>query len=208
METKETTFYLVRHGETKWNVEHRMQGHLNSDLTDVGIRQAETLRDQLKDVKFNRVLSSDLGRAVQTARIVLGDVPVQFITTPSLRERSYGPFEGMNIKEYQVAIKPQTDITNSLPPEERWAHRLAPGIETTIEVQNRFLGVIEGAAKKYTGEAILVSYHGSAIKYTVAKLGAFGLDDPKLIIANGCYVQIIHDGEKFRVGEMWGVKGR
>ena len=61
-----TTIYIVRHGETKWNVKQLMQGHKDSPLTEKGIEQAEEIKKELKNIHFYRIFSSDLLRAKRT----------------------------------------------------------------------------------------------------------------------------------------------
>lgn len=206
-EKDKTTFYLVRHGETKWNREGKMQGHSDSPLTEEGKRQAIRLNGLLHDVHFDRVLSSDLPRAVSTARIIIGDSSLEIITTKDLRERSYGSYEGKDIGIYKRELKEQFDIVNNLPVEKRWTLRLAPGIETNQEMCDRFMLCIGEAVKNYTGDTILVSSHGSVIKYSVASLGVVRFHDPHLVINNGCYIKIVRDGSGFKVEEMVGVGG-
>lgn len=91
--------YLVRHGQTEFNRERRIQGHVDSPLTDLGVRQAKAvgrlLRDLIRDPAGWRIVSSPLGRARATAEIVagkLGGLPVEF--DDRLKEMSWGPHDG------------------------------------------------------------------------------------------------------------------
>ena len=90
-----TTILLIRHGETPWNAERRLQGHIDIALNDTGLQQAAALGQALAGEPLAAVLSSDLQRARQTAQAVasLHDLPVQ--ADPLLRERCYGAFEGL-----------------------------------------------------------------------------------------------------------------
>ena len=108
----DVTLWLVRHGETEWNVRGRVQGHADSPLTSSGISQAQALARLLatqhhdaaiaESAKIGRVISSDAGRALHTARILVKDLNFSIITTPSFRERSYGVAEGMTYAEIDV----------------------------------------------------------------------------------------------------------
>jgi len=80
----QTTLYLARHGETLWNVEGRLQGHLDSPLTEVGKRQAGWLRRSLESIPFDAIYTSPSGRAYHTAEILRGDRNVDIITCDSL----------------------------------------------------------------------------------------------------------------------------
>jgi bisphosphoglycerate-dependent phosphoglycerate mutase len=78
MEIKsEIELFLVRHGETQWNVENRFQGQLDSPLTETGIRQAEQLGKALAGIPFDDIISSDLGRAIHTANLTNPYVSIQ-----------------------------------------------------------------------------------------------------------------------------------
>lgn len=65
--------YIVRHGQTDWNLEGRYQGRTDIDLNETGIKQAEKIRQELKSVKFDKVFSSPLKRAYKTAQIICND---------------------------------------------------------------------------------------------------------------------------------------
>lgn len=109
MKAADVTLWIVRHGETEWNIQGRIQGHGDSPLTATGIAQAQALARLLAaqhhdaahadDVKIARVISSDAGRAHHTARILAEGLKLPVATTPSFRERSYGIAEGMTYAE-------------------------------------------------------------------------------------------------------------
>ncbi len=67
-----TRIYLTRHGQTEWNLQKRMQGHKNSDLTSLGKEQAKALGLRMKDVELNAIYTSSLPRAMQTAELIRG----------------------------------------------------------------------------------------------------------------------------------------
>lgn len=84
--------YLIRHGQTETNRKHCWTGWLDIPLTEEGRRDAEHARRVLADIKPDKVFSSDLGRAQETARIVVGDTPIEL--TPLLREIHVGSYAG------------------------------------------------------------------------------------------------------------------
>ncbi len=81
-----TKLYITRHGETLWNTEGRMQGWNDSPLTDLGIKQAEWLRERIKDLKIDVIYSSPSGRAYNTAEIIKGNRELQVIKHDGYRE--------------------------------------------------------------------------------------------------------------------------
>ena len=101
-----TTLYLVRHGETIDNVRQIMQGQTQGELTENGILQAKQVRDQLSDENFDAIISSDLKRSVDTARIIAEPHGLEVVQTPLLRERDWGGFTGRYIPELKGEIWP------------------------------------------------------------------------------------------------------
>lgn len=91
--------YLVRHGQTAWNAEEKAQGHTDIPLDDKGLRQAACLADAFRDVPLNLILSSDLLRSLKTAEAVAVAHNVPIESTPLLRERSFGVWEGLPYAE-------------------------------------------------------------------------------------------------------------
>lgn len=87
--------YLTRHGQTVWNVEMRMQGRLNSPLTDEGIRGAKSLHDKILEIPFTKCYTSPLPRALHTALLLIGDRSVPLVLEKSLAEMDLGSWEGM-----------------------------------------------------------------------------------------------------------------
>lgn len=87
--------YITRHGKTEWNKEGRMQGWKNSDLTEEGLQNAKKLGESLKDVEFDCIYCSPLGRAVDTAKWIRGSKPTEIIIKDSLKEMGFGSWEGM-----------------------------------------------------------------------------------------------------------------
>jgi len=87
--------YIARHGQTIWNTEHRMQGWQDSNLSPKGIEDAKKLGKSLRDIKFDSMYSSPLGRAFDTAKYVRGDRSTEIITIDYFKEMNFGKWEGM-----------------------------------------------------------------------------------------------------------------
>jgi probable phosphoglycerate mutase len=87
--------YLTRHGQTLWNVEVKMQGRLNSPLTESGIKGAIALADKIREIPFSRCYSSPMPRALHTSHLLIGDRPVPLAIEQSLAEMDLGSWEGM-----------------------------------------------------------------------------------------------------------------
>ena len=95
------TIYLVRHGQTDWNILGKTQGHGNSNLTDKGREQAIQLANSMKKYPIDYIYSSELGRAIETAEIIGEQFNLDVISNPALKEMGFGKWEGLLIKEIQ-----------------------------------------------------------------------------------------------------------
>lgn len=101
------TVYLVRHGSTMLNAFNRMQGWIDSDLSDEGIEQAQAAAEKLQGLTFNRAFASDLGRAMDTRDIILAQLhqtPQEIAELPEFREVNFGFFEGLNSDDIWAGI--------------------------------------------------------------------------------------------------------
>jgi len=91
----------VRHGETEWNLAGKEQGHLDSPLTALGVRQAQALANGLWGKGIQVIYSSDLGRAVRTAEIIADRLGLPLNVESDLRERHLGVMQGLTMKEFR-----------------------------------------------------------------------------------------------------------
>jgi broad specificity phosphatase PhoE len=94
-------FYLARHGQTEWNIEHRIQGQLDSPLTEQGKLQSLQLGLNCKTLNITQILTSPLGRAVQTAHICAQHIPVKIKEVVGFEERHFGSWQGRLTAEIQ-----------------------------------------------------------------------------------------------------------
>lgn len=88
--------YIIRHGETIWNTEGRLQGHVDKELNENGIRLARLTAERVKDIPFDLVISSPLRRAVQTAEIITEGRGIPIFTDERIQEISFGEWEGLS----------------------------------------------------------------------------------------------------------------
>ena len=159
MTTQEPTRILaIRHGETAWNVDTRIQGHLDIPLNDIGHWQAERLGQSLVAEDITAIYASDLSRAHETALYVSRASGVPVVAELGLRERGFGDFEGRTFAEIEVALPDQA---------ERWRKRdpaFAPsGGESLLQVQERVLASVDRLAKQHPGELIVMVAHGGVM---------------------------------------------
>lgn len=153
-----TTLILIRHGETFWNREHRIQGQLDSALTPAGIAQAEACAKRLASERIDAVVASDLGRVRHTAEMLIAEraLPITFDAT--LRERCFGIGEGMTYAEMDGRY-PQMFVQTGLVDSEF----TLPDGETRANFHARVIASIERLAVTHAGRSLLVVTHGGVL---------------------------------------------
>ena len=153
-----TRILAIRHGETMWNVDTRIQGHLDIGLNDTGRWQAERLGMALKDESITAIYASDLSRAHDTALAVSRRTGVPVQAEPGLRERSFGEFEGRTFAEIETELPEQA---------KRWRKRdpsfTPAGGESLLMLEARVLSVAARLAAQHPGEQIALFAHGGVI---------------------------------------------
>lgn len=153
-----TTVLAVRHGETAWNRESRIQGHLDIPLSPLGLAQAQRLAQALAGEPLDAIYASDLGRARQTAAAVAERVGLPVQEDAGLRERGFGCFEGLSWSEIESRWPEQA---------QRWKRRDpefgAEGGERLRDFYARAVGAVERLAQAHPGQTLLVVAHGGVM---------------------------------------------
>jgi 2,3-bisphosphoglycerate-dependent phosphoglycerate mutase len=149
---------LVRHGETEWNREGRMQGHGDSPLSKEGERQVQALARRLKDTSFDHLYSSDLGRARSSAAAIAGSTGHPVHIDPDLRERHMGLFEGLTPKDIQVRYPEEYVSWKSPDPT-----RANPGGESIEACTRRMYSCCSRLVEKHPGSHIVAVTHGGVL---------------------------------------------
>ncbi len=154
-----TTIYITRHGQTYWNVEKRLQGQGNSDLTEQGAQGAQMLGERLTDTYLDCVVSSPLKRTVDTSEIIIGDRNIPIYTEDGLMEMHIGDFEGMTYKE---AEKTNPELVKKI--EDDPFTNNYPNGENLKEFYDRCGEAFDKISKQYKGKTILIVAHGGVLK--------------------------------------------
>lgn len=149
---------IVRHGETTWNLEGKRQGHFDSALTDKGVAQAQALAKRLQRERFQRLYSSDLGRAHHTATIVAKATGHEIVVDVRLRERSLGVFQGLNGEEIKTRYPEEHRLHRTMGPD-----YVIPGGESMRQQVERNIACLNELAEKHLGETIVVVAHGGVL---------------------------------------------
>ncbi len=158
MQIEPTRIVAIRHGETAWNRETRMQGQLDIALNANGLRQARSLAAALADEAFDAIYSSDLLRAQQTAQALAASYLAPIVTDVGLRERCFGAFESLTYADVLVRWPDQA---------RRWHHRdpdfgPAQG-EVLRDFNQRCLHTLTRLAAAHPGRNIAIVTHGGVL---------------------------------------------
>ena len=206
MKNNYCTFYIIRHGETEWNVKNLMQGHSDSPLTTNGINQAKETAKKLTSIKFDEIFSSDLGRAKRTAEIIALEKKIAVKTTQLLREKNLGDYQGKKYSIFQTELKKYLNEFESLNDENKKKYRY-PGMESDEDVVVRFIRFIREIAVAYPNKTVLISTHAGVIGNFLIHLGIWTYKDQyKKKISNGGYLKLKSDGVDFFLKEAEGIE--
>lgn len=149
--------YIVRHGQTEWNIEKRMQGRLDSSLTTKGIEDAKRLGEYLAHLSFDKVISSPSGRAYTTAKLIR-QLEKKITTDPRLKEIHLGKWQGKTDLEISNEFPLEYDQYQNAP--EQYNNE---GGETFVEVIARVEDFLQDIEKTCSGGKVLIVTHGVAI---------------------------------------------
>jgi 2,3-bisphosphoglycerate-dependent phosphoglycerate mutase len=197
-----TTLVLVRHGETWWNVEGRIQGHTDIALNPQGVAQAEAVGKRLAGERFDAVYSSDLVRAYRTAHATVPDPDRTIIKDRRLRERHLGVLQGLTGEE---AMANQPAAWRAF--KSREADLALAGGETLGEFSRRVAGFVEDTLDKHAGSRVLVVTHGGVLDATYRHATGMPLSASRDFPVYNASVNVIsHDGGRWKI-ESWGDVG-
>ncbi|MGL4109932.1 histidine phosphatase family protein [Clostridium sp. LP20] len=159
-----TTIYLTRHGKTLWNLEKRLQGVSNSELTEEGIKQAKSLGDRLDGLDIDVIYTSPIKRAYETAQILRNGKNINIIAEDRLKEINFGEYEG-STEEELLGMGKGYEISKIFSGE---MDVRAPGGETLRELYNRISEVLAEILEIEKGKNVLIVTHGATLKAIVS----------------------------------------
>lgn len=140
--------YVVRHGQTNWNAEHRAQGKIDVDLNQKGIEQAKKVKEILKEKKIDFIISSPLKRAMQTAMVINEDRKLQILLDDRISERNLGDLQGEKVEEIDFKTL--------------WVYSDSSykKVESTKALFQRVYTFMDSIKKQYMDKQILLVTHG------------------------------------------------
>ena len=174
------TLAFIRHGQTDWNLENKLQGSTDIPLNDTGRQQARDAVSTLTGINWEVIVSSPLSRARETAAIIAAGLGIELGPVyPELVERNYGAAEGANAEI--IAAK--------------WPDKNYPGLEPLDSVVERGRSSLEQISVDFGDRNTLIVCHGTIIRYTLASLAGRDFD----AIRNGSVATLERAGEEWRV---------
>jgi probable phosphoglycerate mutase len=153
-----TSFLLLRHGETVWNRAGRLQGWRDSPLSDAGRAQAAALAARLATERIDLLVTSDLGRTLETAAPIAARLGLAVVPDAGLRERCYGELEGMTWAEIELARPAAHARLLARDPD-----YVVPGGESATQFRDRIVAALERLASAHAGASLAVVTHGGVL---------------------------------------------
>ena len=198
------TFYIFRHGETDANIQKRMQGWLDVPLNANGVAQAHTLAQNLSDVSFDCIYSSPLSRALDTAKIVVGDKDTKIITDGGLREWNLGDFCGHIVKLTDSPADTPIDMSGDIIYAPFALLSNDDYVPPNGESYNMFIARVRNAildiVKKSDGKTIAIATHTGVAKNIIKQFT--DIKWPRGGMPNCGFFKLEYDGEKFTMREV------
>lgn len=195
--------YMIRHGETDWNIKRRFQGRSDIPLNEEGRRLARITSEALREIPFTRIYTSPLKRAYETAMIIKGDRDIPVVEEPRIIEISFGEYEGLCCSKENYNI-PDPDFMNFFDKPE--VYKPPRGAESIEQLKARTADFLQEIVHNKTMEndTILVSTHGAALRGILSNLNNMRIEDFwKGGVHKNCAVTIIEvkDGQAFIIEE-------
>lgn len=207
MQTKTTTIYIVRHGESAGNTKKLFGLVPEVNLTYKGIQQVKELSKKLSNIQFDYIFSSDLKRAKQTAEILSKKMDISIAIMEDLRERSYGRLNGKTKQEIKDELKDRFDEYWKMNSKDKHYFKLVKDMETVSEVVLRFTAVLKEIANAYRGKTILVVSHVTPMRGLLVDLGYVDYHEiDSSCIENTAYIKLETDGIDFCIKETSGIQ--
>jgi broad specificity phosphatase PhoE len=183
--------YIARHGETTWNVEGRIQGRSDPDLSPKGVAQSEALLEQLKDRPISAIYTSTLQRSILTAQPIAKFFALPIQKQPELDEIAFGIMEGVQIFSLNDELRREWERFK----ENRFTYHI-PGAENFTDVATRLKPFKEKILRDHTGQEILIIGHMIVNRFLIGMLLEYPLEEIQRVEQyNGCVYLVERNGE-------------
>ena len=179
-------WYIVRHGETEWNAQGRIQGHTDISLSERGVQQSKLVAQRLAGVTLDVAYSSDLERSAETARQILGQRSIPLHTSPQLREYNKGVFEGLTPEETghrypELFTASQVNDLDFAP----------PGGESIRQTSVRMNDFMTELRMRHGDDNVLIVGHGGALRAGFVALMELPLEANWRFVMANCGLSVL-----------------
>lgn len=190
-----TKLYLVRHGETDFNAQSIIQGNMDTELNDLGIKQAEMVAIRLAKENINGLYTSSLKRAKTTAHKIAEQTKNELKELHEFREIGLGPWEGLTIKEINERYTEHYKIYRESPSDFNM-----PGAETFLQVSERFCNAINNIVLENKDKKIVIVSHGAAIKAAIISILGIDISHYNKFRIDNASISILNLSDKYQSG--------
>jgi len=194
---QKTELILIRHGETEWNKQQRMQGHLNSNLSKLGQSQINSLGKWMKNIPFDHIYCSDSPRARFTAEAITQFSGNDLKIDKRLREKNLGVFEGLTSEEAMKLYPEVFRLFKTSGPE----YVIKNG-ESTMQLFERAYEFIESIRLNHQNERVILVTHGGVIRVLFKHILGISLDSPTFFKIRNTGLFSLYWEEKWMVSQM------
>ena len=196
----ETRIILVRHGETHWNREARIQGYsANSPLTDTGIAQARAVAERLAAEGIDALYTSDAGRTLQTVEPIAAATGLAANRDAGVRERNYGIFEGRTFAEVEKVFPEAFEKYRTRDP-----HYTIDGGESAVQFRDRIVASLSDIARRHAGQRAAVVTHGGVVGAMYRVAMDMPMDAPRVYTTRNASLNRFRFDAGRWIVEVWG----
>jgi probable phosphoglycerate mutase len=167
---RQCILHLIRHGQTDWNAEKRLQGHVDIPLNEAGKAEAQLVAQEFKGRSLSAIYSSPLQRAHGTAQIINQHHQHEIKTYDALKEATYGSMEGVKVDEYRNKCKEVLPSFHHMTLRQLLHFKLVPEAESYFEVYQRVKPLLDEIIHNHLGEEVLIVSHGKLMGAIIAML--------------------------------------
>jgi broad specificity phosphatase PhoE len=189
--------YIARHGETTWNVEGRIQGRSDPDLSPQGVAQSLALLEQLKDRPISAIYTSTLKRSIRTAQPIAKFLNLPIQEESELDEIAFGMMEGVQVPSFNEELKREWERFK----EDRFNYRI-PGAENFTDVANRLKPFKEKILRDHPGQEILIIGHMIVNRFLIGMLLEYPLEEIQRTEQHNGFVYLVERNGKPRVSHL------
>lgn len=200
-----TKLYVVRHGQTDWNKEKRIQGMQDIGLNEEGKRQAKILSEVFKAFPISAVYCSTLKRAKQTAQEIANAFSHPVIENEHLHEKNMGSVEGLLMTDYKKQFQDKLNEHLSLNFYERLFNKIVDDAESTIDLAERVLPALHSICQNHRGEHVVIVTHGWVIKLLLILIDKY--QEETVYVENGAILEMEGNGKELSIQTLQGIKG-